>query len=86
MKLNPTPKSLISQKLMLFGNVKKKSNCSVKITQKKIEGLDKYTAFVFTVCQESQCLAPHASTQIRTYMPENSPHGIVPLACFGRYL
>lgn len=54
MKWNPTPKSLLSQKLMLFGNVKKKSNCSVKIFQKKVEELDKCPAFVFTVGQESQ--------------------------------
>lgn len=75
---NPTSKSLLNQKLMLFNDTKKKSDRRVKITQKKVEGLDRYPAFYF-VSQQSQWLAVHASTQRCPYRQEDSPRIDVPL-------
>lgn len=34
---------------MLFGNAKKESNCSVKIIQKKVGGLDNSCFCIYTV-------------------------------------
>lgn len=71
---------------MLFGTAKKESNRSVEIIQEKVGGLDKYPAFVFTLCQEPQRLALRAPVHIHTYRLENSPLGSDPWARSGRSL
>lgn len=75
---NPTSKSLLNQKLMLFNHVKKKSERFVKITQENVEGLDRYLAFYFFP-QQSQWLAVPTSTQMCPCRQEDSPHRGVPL-------